>query len=159
MDISRCTIGKYSIPLSDSRPVYSPKFPIPFAHRSFLEERVTEWLEAGVMRPCHSPYNSAIFCVRKILHDGTFGWRPVLDYRKLNKRSLPDNYRLPSITKCLNALSGCQLFSTLAIKHGFHQMFFEEKDQLLTAFTIPSIGQFCWQTTPFGLRNIPLSFQ
>ena len=159
MDISRCTIGKHSIPLSDPRPVYSPQFPIPFAHRSFLEERVTEWLEAGVVRPCHSPYNSAIFCVRKKLHDGTIGWRPVLDYRKLNKQSLQDNYRLPLITECLNALSGCQLFSTLDIKHGFHQILLEEKDQLLTAFTIPSMGQFCWQTTPFGLRNIPLTFQ
>jgi hypothetical protein len=47
-------------------------------------------------------------------------WRVVVDYRKINEKSIPDRYPIPNITDILDRLGRAQYFSTLDLASGFH---------------------------------------
>ena len=50
------------------------------------------------------------------------GLRLCCDYRKLNAQTVRDKFNLPRIDECLDALEGSNVFSTLDLSSGFHQM-------------------------------------
>ena len=57
--------------------------------------------KVGIIRPAHSPYNSPIWPVQK--SDGT--WRMTIDYRELNKVTLPVHAAIPNIAFLTDILS------------------------------------------------------
>ena len=88
--------------------------------------------------------------------------RMVIDYRQLNKRILtsraPDrnskvgkvisNYPIPTIESLLARLEGCNYFTILDLRSGYHHIGLSEKSKPLTAFTTHS-GKFQWNVLPF----------
>jgi hypothetical protein len=59
------------------------------------------------IRRSNSPYASGFFLIKK--KDGKF--RPVQDYRRLNKWTIPNKYPLPLISELIHDLAGKKLFS------------------------------------------------
>ncbi len=150
----------HKLHLKDPNPVYRKQFPVSDAHLEQLNIIVDDWLKAGVIRPCHSEWNSAIFLVPKKLANGQIGYRAVIDYRSLNSQCLTSNYRIPEIGECISGLGKIKpkLFTTLDLRAGYNQMSIHPSSQELTAFTLPGKGQFCFQRCSFGLKNMPIAF-
>ena len=69
-----------------TKPIYIPAYRLPEKHRKPVREAVEEMIEEGIVRPSSSPYNFPLLCVPK--KDGT--WRVVVDFRKLNLKTVPD---------------------------------------------------------------------
>ena len=101
-----------------------------------------------------SPWATPIVLVKK--KDGTT--RFWVDYRKLNDMTRKDAYPLPCIDETLDALAGAKVFTTLDLASGYWQARVEVADRENTAFTTRH-GLFEFQVMPFGLCNVPGTFQ
>lgn len=82
----------------------------------------------------------------------------VIDYRKLNEKTISMAYPLPNITEILDQLGNAEYFSILDLASGFHQIPLDPKDAHKTAFSTP-YGHYEFTRMPFGLKNRPSCFQ
>ena len=72
-------------------------------------------LENKVIQHSNSPWNAPIFIVPK--KDG--GFRPVIDFRKVNEVTVPDRYPMPLLRDVLQSLGkGNGIFSNLDLHSG-----------------------------------------
>lgn len=81
----------------------------------------------------------------------------VIDYRKLNSKTISDRYPIPDVSTVLANLGANKFFTTLDLASGFHQIPMSEKDIEKTAFSINN-GKYEFMRMPFGLKNAPAIF-
>ncbi|CEJ05159.1 hypothetical protein RMCBS344292_19107 [Rhizopus microsporus] len=111
-------------------------------------------LQLGLIRPSKGTWSSPCFFVKK--KDGSL--RLVIDYRRLNKITIKDNFPLPIIDTLLDSLSGAQIYSTLDAASGYWQVPMQEESICKTGFVTPQ-GTFEFLVMPFGLTSAPATFQ
>jgi hypothetical protein len=121
--------------------------------REIIDKQLDAWFEAGVIEESSSPWG---FPVIIVFRNGKP--RFCVDYRRLNEKTIADEYPLPKQSDILQALSGSHWLSTFDALAGFTQMEIKESDRPLTAFrTHRGLHQF--RKMPFGLRDGPSIFQ
>lgn len=90
-----------------------------------------------------TPYNSPIWIVPKKSNSmGNKKWRMVIDYRRLNEKTLGDTYSLSNICDILDQLGGAKYFSVLDLASRFHQISMDPEDAHKMAFSTPHGHQF-----------------
>lgn len=76
-------------------------------------------LNQGIIRENYSPWSALVWIVTKKLDAiGKRKWRLVIDYIKLNEKTILNRYPTPNINEILDKLGKCMHFTTLHLASG-----------------------------------------
>jgi len=120
-----------------------------------LREWLREMERTGKIKHSTTPAGSPILFVPK---PHGHGLRLCVDYRVLNKITIPNRYPLPLIQELQDRVQGAEWFTKMDLKNGFHLIRIQEDDEWKTAFRT-QYGLYEFQVMPFGLTNAPSTFQ
>jgi len=110
---------QHEIKTSDENPVHTKQYRYPPIHQEEIKKQVKEMLTKGIIRESDSPYNSPLWIVpKKQDASGKTKWRLVIDYRKLNEKTIQDAYPLPNIDEILDQLGNARYFSAFDLASG-----------------------------------------
>ena len=136
-------------------PYKSRCFRFSHVHMQTLKALIDKWLEEGVCVKSNSPWGASAFFVPK---KDPGQWRLVVDYRELNKLTIPDRFPLPLIEDLFAKFGGSHTFSTFDALSGFSQQSIHPDSMPLTAFVTP-FGLFHMKRLSMSLMNGPASYQ
>ena len=144
---------------SDTASVNVRPYRLPEKHKQEVNKQISEMLQQKVIRSSTSQWNAPLLVVpKKADASGKQKLRIVIDFRKLNDRTVGDSFPIPNITDILDQLGSAKYFTTLDLASGYHQIEMAEKDKHKTAFSTP-YGHYEFNRMPFGLKNAPATFQ
>lgn len=84
-------------------------------NRDISAEKVRKQLDAGVIKPATSEWDSLAVLVAK--KDGTL--RFCVEFRRLNAQTIPDSYPQPRMDDCLESLEHANIFTTPNASSGY----------------------------------------
>ena len=123
---------------------------IPHAKQEKLDIEIADMLEKGVISRSKSHFNSPLIIVPK--PNGQI--RPCIDYRALNKNTVPITFPIPRIADLLNSLSTTKVISSLDLASAYHQCDIKTEDRYKTAFTVGAT-KYEFNKVAFGLTSSP----
>ena len=120
-----------------------------------VRQHIQEMVDGGAICPSQLPWCNAVVLVRK--KDGFLCF--CIDFWRLNAKMKKDSYPLPRMQETMESIVGTQYFSCMDLKSGFWQVKMLEKACQYTAFTVGSMGVYKFLCMPYGLCNMPATFQ
>jgi len=147
----------YRIVLDPNRRPDRPRPPYKLSDAELVELRrqLDLLLARGWITPTSfSSHACPVFFVKK--KDGSL--RLVVDWRPLNKLTIPNAYPLPDINRVLSSLHGASVFSTIDLAQSFHQLRTHPDSARHTVMTTAH-GLFRWNVLSFGQTDAPAACQ
>ncbi|GIY15098.1 retrovirus-related Pol polyprotein from transposon 17.6 [Caerostris extrusa] len=100
-DLGECSIIQHEIHLTDNIPTRQKPYRVPYNLKAEMKKQINILLDAGIIQPSTSSYAAPVLLAKK--SDGSF--RLVADLRKLNSKTIPDNFPLPNLNEMIDMLS------------------------------------------------------
>ena len=97
-ELGETDLVTHSIDTGNAKPVQTLPRRLPYALRKELELELSTLLDTGCIEPCVSPYSSALVLVR----EKGGGLRVCVDYRGVNRDTIPDKYPIPRIDELID---------------------------------------------------------
>jgi len=138
----------------DFKPSKAKVYPLSRNEREEVQKFMDEHLKKGYIRPSKSQQTSPVFFVGK--KDG--GKHMVMDYHKLNRQTVKNNYPLPLITELVDNMGSKCMFTKMDLRWGYNNVQVKEEDEWKAAFTI-HVGSFEPVVMFFRITNLPATFQ
>ncbi|PNF26465.1 hypothetical protein B7P43_G15375 [Cryptotermes secundus] len=159
-ELSATNAAKHSITLvPGTTPINTERYRLLEAQKAEIEKQVDEMLEKDIIEQSHSPWNSPLLIVpKKVDASGEKKWRVVVDFRKLNDKTIGNAYPLPDITEILDQLGQSKYFSCIDMVMGYHKIELDPKDREKPAFSSKQ-GHWEYRRMPFGLKTASATFQ
>jgi hypothetical protein len=153
-DVGLAGVTKHQIRLTNETPIYQRprRFPQPIADE--IERQCKELNSLDIIEPSVSPWSSPVVPVRK--KDGSV--RMCIDYRQLNRVTIPDKFPVPNLSDSIFGLHGTKFFTRLDLVRGYYQLPIDEDSRQYTAFSTQR-NHWQFKRLSFGLRNAPSAFQ
>ena len=129
-DLGTFTAVKHHIDICHSKPIKQHMRRAPLGYANEEQDHLEKLLKAGVIEPSCSEWASPSVLVRK--RDVYVRW--CIDLRKLNNVTVKDCFPLPLLQDYIDALDGCQYFTSLDMAMGYYQLEVAEEDRDNTAF-------------------------
>jgi len=129
-------------------------YPLSRNKKEEVQKFVNEHLKKGYIRPSKSPQTSPVFFVDK----KDRGKHMVMDYCRLNKQTVKNNYPLPLITDLVDSMGNKRVFTKMDLRWGYNNMRIKEGDEWKAAFTT-HVGLYEPVVMFFGITNSPATFQ
>lgn len=156
-DVGKFTGGKAKLQFrpGEKKPKFVPVRRIPHSQRESLAKHLNEMEQKGIIKKCKtSTWNSPLFLVKK--KDGSY--RPVSDFRALNKQLDDIYFPIPFISDLLDSLHGTKFFSSVDLRSGFFNIVLDPESTYCTAFS--ALGQtYIYLRLPQGISQSPILFQ
>ena len=134
-------------------PISIPPCRMAPAELKVLKAQLEELLNKGFIRPSTSPWGAPVLFVKK--KDGSL--RLCIDYRRLNRATIRNQYPLPHIDELFDQLQGSRVYSKIDLRSGYHQLKVRENDVSKTAFRT-RYGHYEFLVMSFRLTNAPAAF-
>ena len=119
-----------------------------------IKEELAKLLQTGIIREVNYtnwPANPVL--VKKKIGQ----WRICVDFTKLNRACLKDDYPLLRIDQLIDFTASCELLSFLDAYSGYHQAWMEKEDEKHTSF-ITHHETYCHIRMSFKLKNSGATF-
>ena len=140
-------------------PFKKPLYPMTYKMQDEWARQRAELLKPGFIVESNSEFASpSSFTPKRQINGKVKEWRFFVDYRELNKHTIPDRYPIPNISDIQRKFVGAVLFSSLDLRHGYHHIAIAPEDRHKTAFITPD-GLYEWTRMGFGFKNAPSCFQ
>ena len=153
--IGLCSQEQHEIRLTkDFVPKRLRPYKIPEKFKSQVDAEIQELLRSGLIKESNSPMTSPLVC---ILKPNGKDIRLAVDYRYLNKFTVPDPVGPPDMVTVMQKVGKAKFITTFDGKSSFWSIPLKPEDRWLTAFLCDA-GEFEWTRAAFGLRNSGSSF-
>ena len=146
--------SEFEIKTETETPIKMRPYRVPYKEKEEVEAMIDEMLKFNIISKSKSPWSSPIVIIKK--KDGSK--RFCVDYRKLNKITIKDNFPVPLIEETLDSLHGSCFFTTLDLASGYWQMKMSKDAKEKSAFSSFK-GTFEFNRVSFGLSNAVAHFQ
>lgn len=105
---------KHKIQTTDEIPLHTKPFRNSPVERQEIQRQINKLLDQDIIRHSHSPWSAPIFIVsKKPDAANNKKWRLIIDYRKLNEKTIKDKYPMPNITDVLDRIGRAKYFTAL----------------------------------------------
>jgi len=129
-------------------------YPLSRNKREKVQKFVEEHLKKGYIRPSKSQQTSPVFFVGK----KDKGKQMVMDYHKLNKQTVKNNYPLSLIIELVDNMGSRQVFTKMDLRWKYNNVRIKKGNEWKAAFTT-HVRLFEPVVMFFGMTNSPATFQ
>lgn len=144
-----CThVYEHKIRMLDETPFTKYPYPVPFAYRNKVEDKIRELEQLGIIKRAPTPYASPLTYTLK--KDGSV--RILLDARELNTRIEGETEKPPVISEILQQFHGVKFISTLDLNNAYFQIKLHKDSIKYTGFVFNN-KSYVYLRLPQGLKT------
>ena len=136
-------------------PPWGPIYPLNETKLEELRNWLKKMTDMEAVRQSKSACSSPMLFISK---GHGRGLRLCIDYRGINKITVPNHFPLPNMDELKERVRGAKWFNKIELKNGYYLIHIKEGGEWKTAFRCP-YGLFEYTVMPFGLVNSPARFK